>query len=114
MKFKLEKKLKIVNELITYFHKLGNSDIHIDLCTIDDKSYFCISGKVSPLSNNDISSLVEILETPRQHEVEEYYWQLGGESELECELTLISMMIDDAIITYQDDVLTIKLIRIEN
>ena len=31
MKFKIEKNIKIINELIAYFYKFGTTDVHIDL-----------------------------------------------------------------------------------
>ena len=49
MKFKTEKNLKIVNELITYFHTLGNSNVHIDLSSDGNTSYFTISGEVESI-----------------------------------------------------------------
>lgn len=113
MKFKLEKKLKIVNELITCFHKLGNTDIHLDLSCDSNNTYFTISGEIFNLTNNDIDSLNKILNTPRQHEVEQYYWNLNGESELDCELSLVGMMVDKADISYLDNILTIKIMRSE-
>lgn len=111
MKFTIEKNLKIVNELITYFYKLGNSNVHIDLTTEDNKSYFCISGEIKSISTTEIDSLIKILNVPRQHEVEQYYWHLGGESEFDCELTLVGMMVDDATVDYKDGILTVKLLR---
>ena len=114
MKFKLEKKLKIINELITLFHKLGTDDVHVDLKTNDYKSEFLISGLVKNISNEEISRLKKILNTPRQHEVEQYYWNLNGSTELNCELMLVGMMIDIADINYDDQILSLHLIREEN
>ena len=113
MKFKIEKNLKIINELITYFHKLGNSDVHIDLSTENDVSYFNIYGKVESISSDEINSLVQLLNTPRQHEIEHYYWNLGGECEFDSELSLVGMMINSAKVSYIDKILKISLVREE-
>lgn len=113
MKFKIEKNLKIVSELITFFHNHGSSDVNINLNSDDEHSYFNISGKVKPISEEELSSLINMLNSPRQHEIEQYYWNLGGESEYDSELILIGMMINTANVTYKDDILTIKLIRNE-
>ena len=48
------------------------------------------------------------------HEVENYYWNLGGECEFDTELTLVGMMINSAKVTYIDNVLTISIIREES
>lgn len=111
MKFKLEKTLRIVSELITYFHKIGTDDVHLDIKRLDDESQFTISGKIENLSSNELEYLDTVLNTQRQHEIEQYYWHLGGESELDCELTLIGMMIDTADINYEDNILTLKIFR---
>lgn len=113
MKFKIEKNLRIINELITYFHKKGNSDVHIDFKMENNQSLFTVSGKINTLSDKSLGSLANTLNTPRQREVEEYYWHLGGESESDSELTLVGMMIDSADIKYVDEILTIELIRTE-
>lgn len=111
MKFKLEKNLRIVSELITYFHKLGTDDVHIDMGNDDNQSYFYISGEVLNLPQSELENLNTLLNTQRQHEIEQYYWHLGGESELDCELTLVGMMVDNVDILYNDNVLTLKILR---
>ena len=114
MKFKTEKNLKIVNELITYFHTFGNSNVHIDLSSDGNTSYFTISGEVESISQKELDNLNSILSIPRQHEVEQYYWNLGGECEFDSELSLVGMMINKAKVTYIDNILTIRLVREEN
>lgn len=114
MKFKVEKNIKIINELIAYFYKLGTIDVHIDLSSDDENSYFNIYGKVDNISKDELESLASILNTPRQYEVENYYWNLGGECEFDCELTLVGMMINSAKVSYKDSILKISIIRKEN
>ena len=60
-----------------------------------------------------LNELNNILNSPRQKEVEECYWQLGGESELNCELSLIGAMIDSAEVEYKDGILKVKMLRKE-
>lgn len=114
MKFKIEKNIKIINELIAYFYKLGTIDVHIDLSSDADNSYFNIYGQVESISKNELDSLASILNTPRQHEVEQYYWNLGGECEFDSELTLVGMMINSAKVSYIDETLKISIIREES
>jgi len=113
MKFKFEKNIKIINELIVYYHKLGNSDVHIDLTCDKNNSYFKISGTILNLSQKELDDLNKTLNAPRQHEIEQYYWNLTGESESDLELSLIGMMVNDAVVTYVDNVLTITIVREE-
>lgn len=113
MKLKLEKNLKIISEMILYFKNLGNKNVHLDFAYDETKSSFSISGDVSNISTEKLNELNNILNSPRQKEVEECYWQLGGESELNCELSLIGAMIDSAQIEYKDGILKVKMLRKE-
>lgn len=113
MKFKFEKNLKIVNELVVYFHKLGNSDVHIDLTSDKNSSYLRISGTVPNLSSKELDNLTKTLNMPRQHEVEHYYWNLSGECEFDSELSLIGMMVNDVKVDYVNEILTINIVREE-
>lgn len=114
MNFNLEKNLKIINEIVTYFKRLGNTNIHIDFNSTATSSLFCISGDIKGISDDKLIELDKLLNTPRQQEVEEYYWQLNGQSSIDCELTLVGMMIDSGTINYNNGILTIKLTRNEN
>ncbi|MGL4759974.1 MAG: hypothetical protein ACRCWG_00725 [Sarcina sp.] len=111
MKFTIEKNIRILDELVTYYNKLGNTNVHIDMKEEDSKHYFLISGVVENISEDELLNLKVLLSTPRQHEIEEYYWQLGGEISFDCELTLVGMMIDEAQISYKENILTIKVMR---
>lgn len=114
MKFKVEKNIKIINELITYFYKLGSLDVHVDLSTDNINSYFTIYGEVESISKDELDSLATILNTPRQHEIEHYYWNLSGECEFDSELSLVGMMINTAKISYTEKILKIRLTRLED
>ena len=111
MKFKFEKNLRIINEIMTYLHKLGANDINVTFHTEDNASSFLMWGHIKEIDDIELYNLKKILNTNRQHEVEEYYWNLGGECELEGELSLVGMMIDKAEISYNDSILSIKIYR---
>jgi hypothetical protein len=111
MKFKFEKNLKIINELITYLHKLESNDIHVTISTEENSSSFLVWGKVRNINDVELYNLKNTLNTKRQHEVEEYYWNLGGECELDGELSLVGMMVDRVDIDYNNNILTLKIYR---
>lgn len=113
MKFKFEKNLVIISELIKYFHNLGVNDVHIDMGSDEITSYFYISGEVLNLSKDTLENLNLTLNMPRQHEVEQHYWNLVGESDFDSELCLIGIMIDEVNISYVDNILTLKILRKE-
>lgn len=111
MKFKFEKNLRILNEIMTYLHRLGGHDINVTLHTENNSSSLLVWSKIKEIDDIEIYNLKTILNTNRQHEVEEYYWNLGGECELDGELSLVGMMIDKAEINYNDNILSIKIYR---
>jgi hypothetical protein len=49
MKFNFEKNLRIVNELMTYLHKLGCSDINVNLHTEESYTNFIFGEKFKKL-----------------------------------------------------------------
>ena len=113
MKYQFERNLKIINELMTYLHKLGAKDIDVQLRKIDSSTAFHIWGKINNIDSDELDNLTNILNTHRQHEIEEYYWNLGGESEAEGELARVGMMIDKAEITYSNNILSFEILREE-
>ncbi|WP_066896072.1 hypothetical protein [Clostridium nigeriense] len=111
MKYYFEKNLKIINELMTYLYKLGSKNIQVNLHRDEAKTSFLISGEVPNIDDTELNRLKAILNTQRQHEVEEYYWHLGGESDAEGELSLVGMMIDNVDIYYNNDILKLEIQR---
>lgn len=113
MKFKFEKNLKIINELMTYFHKLGCDDINVNMHTENNSTVFFLWGETPNLNDENLNILVNALNTQRQHEIEEYYWNLLGEYETDNQLSIIGMMTDNSEITFYENILKIKLYRID-
>lgn len=113
MKHKFEKNLRIINEMMTYMYKLGTKNININYKEENSLTIFNITGNIESIPEKKLSDLKEKLNTDRIHEIEEYYWHLGGESEIGEELSLIGMMIDDANISFEDNVLSIVIHRKE-
>ena len=113
MKFKLEKSLRIITELIGFYNTKGAHDIKIEFNNTSKLSRYFFSAKTSPISPDEVTALLETLNLPRQHEIEEYYWNLEVDSDYDSELSLIGMMIDSALVDYKNNILTIELIRNE-
>lgn len=113
MKFKVEKNLKIITELMSFCYHFSAKDITVNIKTIDNISNITLDAVIENFPKDDYDNLVQTLSIPRQHEVEQYYWQLGGESEFDCELSLIGMMVDSANISYENNKLHIELQRFE-
>ena len=106
--------LKIVNELTNYSFKLGARHLQIDLKDEADRVELVVQCNTADAVDELIKELKVSLDTPRQEQVEEYLWEMVGESETYEELNLVGMMIDYNEVTYNDNKLTIKVQRIKH
>ena len=113
MNFKVEKNLKIISELMSFCYHFSAKDITVNIKTIDNTSNIVLDAIIKDFPKDDYDNLIQALSIPRQHEVEQYYWHLGGESEFDCELSLVGMMVDNTNIKYENDRLHIELQRLE-
>ena len=102
---------KIADELITYFFSVGANDITVNLQEKDD--YFKIVFKSNYLLKNKekIEHLTQYLKLEKQEEMEEYYWELTGDCDIDTELTLIGMMTDKCEIIFHGDHVEITLYK---
>lgn len=113
MHFKFRKNLRIINELITCIHKLGAKDINFNLNENEKETFFTIWGEVNFIEESHLENIVNLLSTKRQHEIEEYYWNLPSDYDSESQLSIVGMMIDFAEVIYDNNILTIKLSRMD-
>jgi len=111
MKNNFEKSMKISSELLSYCHNHGAEEFHLDIKLGKESTTYVIKASPTELSEEDFSRLVKLLNAPRQREVEQDYWELMGESEDCCELTLIGMLSDEALVKYENNVIEITLHR---
>ena len=80
MNFKVEKNLKIITELMSFCYHFSAKDITVNIKTIDNTSNIVLDAIIKDFPKDDYDNLIQALSIPRQHEVEQYYWHLGGES----------------------------------
>ncbi|MFI3329254.1 MAG: hypothetical protein R3Y05_02065, partial [bacterium] len=93
MKIKEAKKIsKIVDELFLYFVKHGHANINLDIKITDEQIKIEIT--LENLDNTLLNKIKERLQEDREIEVEEYGWELMGESDCSNELELIGLLID--------------------
>ena len=113
MKFKTEKNLKIINEIVSFCYHFASNDVTVNIKNDNSTSVITINAIINNLPEEDFDNLVHSLNIPRQHEVEQYYWQLGGDNSFDCELSLVGMMTDECEVSYENSILYIKLTRNE-
>ena len=106
--------LKIVNELTNFTFRVGARHLQIDLKDIDDRTEIVLQCDTNEEAEELIQELKISLDTPRQEQVEEYLWEMVGESEIYDELNLVGMMIDYNEVIYNNNKLMIKVHRIKH
>ena len=111
MRHETKKICKIVDELITLLLKDDTDEVDFKIKKEVDRTIIKIVDYNTKYSEAEALDLNESLTVQRQHEMEEYYWQLVGESDCDSELTLIGAMVDDAIVNLKDGNLYIEIVR---
>ncbi|QSX05164.1 hypothetical protein JYG23_10775 [Sedimentibacter sp. zth1] len=107
----IQKTTKIIDEFMALFIKKGCNEIDMKLKKEIETTKIFLVVHDTNLSNNEINNLNELLNIQRQYEVEEYYWELMGETSNEDELFLIGSMIDKAVIEKKKNNLYIEITR---
>lgn len=111
MRHEVKKISRIVDELTTMLLKDDTNEVDFKIKMNAHQTVITIVDYHSRCDEAKLERLREALSIERQHELEEYYWQLAGESDCDDELTLVGAMIDEAKIEMKDGNLTMELIR---
>ncbi|MCL2392692.1 MAG: hypothetical protein FWC66_08845 [Oscillospiraceae bacterium] len=111
MRIKFEKTMKIASELLSYCHRMGASEFHLDITEGNHAVSLVIRAKPEHITIEAMERLRIALEAPRQREIEQDYWELMGEVEGSSEMTLLGMLCDETSVVYEGDELTITLVR---
>ncbi len=115
MSFRLEKTMRIVDELVGFCCRRGskNIDINYNIDTVK-QTIITVTAPNTEVTNEDLEMLDQVLSQHRQHEMEEMYWLISGDDSFGDELSLVGVMIDDCDIKYENKVLTIVAYRTES
>lgn len=101
------KAIKIVDELISFYFNIEITDIHIDVQYEEEEIKITLEGNCCYPPDEKLERLQELLNAPRQEELEDYYWELVGENDHYEELTLLGALVDSGNVEYQDNRLKI-------
>lgn len=111
MRHEIKKICKIVDELTTLLLREDTNEVDFKIKRGPDETKIIINDYKTHYTDHEINVFRECFNVQRQHEIEEYYWQLMGESDQDSELTIIGSMIDEAIVELKDGNLYMELIR---
>ncbi len=111
MRHEVKKISRIVDELTTLFLKDDTNEVDLKVITSDVESVIRLTVHNTKVSDQYIAHLLKTFNKQREMEIEEYYWQLAGETDDDDEVTLIGAMIDYATAEKRDGNLYIELVR---
>jgi len=113
MDFIFEKNMRIISDILAYCHNRGARHCQVDIEWKESLSVCEIRAALDRCSEEQLSELRALLGTPRQHEIEQSFWGLSGDVDIDPELALIGMMIDRVDVTFAGGWLTIRVEREE-
>ena len=105
----LKKGCKIVDEIVLYLMKNGhrklnvNIDKNSDIFLVEITTDKCEDWLIEKIENN--------INKERELEVEEYGWELMGESDAQSELGLVGLLVDRVEVIQSQNETKFKLIR---
>ncbi|SFI15057.1 hypothetical protein SAMN05192551_10752 [Tindallia magadiensis] len=104
------KTIKVIDELIAYFfsHQIDNFSVDVHY---GQKQVKIMLQGTCLRRPDDLDQLDEVLNAPRQDELEDYYWSLLGESRSYQELNLLGSLVDCADVLYEDEKLYVTVFR---
>jgi hypothetical protein len=111
MRHEMKKIGRIIDELITSLLIEDTNELEIKIKTSNEETSIDIIDYNTHYTDEEAQRLDQLLNEQRQHEIEEYYWQLAGETDEGDELVLLSAMIDRAVVEIKDGNLHLELIR---
>lgn len=103
MKHNKKRVSRITDELTTYLFSMGAKDITIHIKEDEKQFMIKIKSDFVKFSDKEVKTLIQRLNIERQIEMEEYYWELAGESGIDPQLTLVGMMTDEGKVKFLDD-----------
>ena len=111
MKHTKQRNARIAQELILFADRHGADEINLNIKHNDDESIIIIEANSISLSEDTINTITTLLNVPRCAEMEEYYWNLTGETDSDSELSLIGVMSDKVELDIKPNYLKIEIIR---
>lgn len=113
MKHTKLKLVKMLDELLNYIYYLGSKEVDVNIKELEDVFQISIEcNYMEGLPERKIEKLIKGLNVPREEDMEEYYWELAGECDIDNDLSIIGMMSDEAYVdVLPGNKLKIRIIR---
>lgn len=97
--------IKMIDEIICFFYSLKATNIKMDMDITSEYAILRFDGVINEvIEQKRLDKINKLLSSPRQHEMEAYYWSLSGNDVTpSTELALVGMMTDDYEIQYSPE-----------
>ncbi len=92
MKHVNKRMCKIVDEFFTYFVDIGANNITANFKDTDDHYRLYLKSNYKTMDKKKLDQLIKYLNYPKSEEIENYYGELAGESDIDTKLTLVGLM----------------------
>ena len=103
MKNETKKINLIVDEITSLLMGKGAIELSVRIKTSDENTLIKIVEYDSQLDDEFIEKMQENFDIPRQYEVEDYFWQLSSDNEMNEDMYLIGTMVDSGTVTKAED-----------
>lgn len=94
---------KIVDELIKFCFSIGSKNIDINIDECDEYYKIAVKSCFDTKDINKIKSFIKRISYGKHEEIEEYYWYLAGETDINNEFALLGAMVDKCDINIVDE-----------
>ncbi len=113
MKMRYEKNIRILTDILGHFFYLGGCHFTTDIRMAQHSTTLKVTGDIKGLMPSQVEQISRLLNIPRQRDMEQNYWNLSGEEEIDGELSLAGMMVDRAEVSYDGSLLSVTVERFE-
>jgi hypothetical protein len=102
---------KIINEMTLFFFSMGATNISTNIRTEKEETVITLESNFKGDQKKNIEKLVKCMKIPKQEGMEEYYWGLTGECNIDTELSVVGMMTDRTDMEIKGDQIKLILYR---
>ena len=104
---------RMAEELISDLLRYECKDMNLRILEKESLYTISISGYCKGINSREVDRIRKLLNQPRNSQMEEYYWSLSGDSDLDTEFSLLGIMSNEVELNYDEKsrYLSIKLTR---
>lgn len=111
MKHRKQRQTRMAQELLLFAYKYEAKEVKLNIKNVKNETFITIEAFDIKIEERTVRNIKKLLSVPRSVEMEEYYWNLTGESDTDHELSILGVMSDKANVISEPNYLKIELSR---